>query len=103
MESTVCALCDLQGGSPRGAPGGPSCQRGAATPGPIPNPEVKRPIAESTAVQSVGGQDAAGPSGGPYSFWRAKLVVRWSFDGSLQFALYMHLFLGCIFYALGFL
>ena len=52
----------------RGAPGGPSCQRGAATPGPIPNPEVKRPIADSTAVQSVGGQDAAGPSGGLRGF-----------------------------------
>ena len=64
MDHAVCALCDLQGGSREGAPGGPSCQRGAATPGPIPNPEVKRPIADSTAVQSVGGQDAAGPSGG---------------------------------------
>ena len=46
------------------APGGPSVHGGEAIPGPIPNPEVKLPIAQSTAVQSVGGQDDAGPAGG---------------------------------------
>ena len=36
---------------------------GGGTPGPIPNPEVKPPSADGTAVQSVGEQDAAGHKG----------------------------------------
>ena len=46
------------------APGELSGLGGGGTPGPIPNPEVKPSIAEGTAVQSVGEQDAAEPARG---------------------------------------
>ena len=81
-----CSLCGRQGGARARAPCGEAA-RGAerpararpwrrGSPGPVPNPEAKPAIAESTAAPAAGGQDVAlaqgasraeGPRGAPFS------------------------------------